>query len=238
MKQKLAWMAWALLAFAAPACAITWHDPFEGGTLDAGRWSATTVGGASFAVTGGRLVVDIPQTLTAPDASASFQTLLPAVGDCDYQVDYRLETWPASSGVRVGLFAHFQYGPIVVHRYNYAAGHPEMYSVSFGSWWNGYVTNDTEGTLRFRRQGSFVAGYAKIPGGWQEIGSWGLAGGEDLGVSLGVWTHSNLFGGQRTRVSFDNFQFTDSSVPEPTGLVALGLGAFALLFRGRGSRRR
>lgn len=228
MKQQLAWVPWAIFALAAPLGAVSWQDPFDGPTLDPAHWNSTTVGGASFSLSGGRLVVDIPQTLTAPDASASFQTILPAVGDCDYQVDYRLENWPASSGVRVGLFAHFLYGPIVVHRYNYAAGHPEMYSVSFGSWWNGYVTSDTEGTLRFRRQGSFVAGYAKIPGGWQEIGSWGLAGGEDLGVSLGVWTHSNLFGGQRTRVSFDNFQFTDSSVPEPTSLLVLSLGVLGL----------
>lgn len=228
---KVASLVLVLSALASSAHAVVWSDSFEGDSLNPTLWSPTMSGGPTLAVSGGRLNAVLPANSSGAMFWASAKGVPKLVGDFDARIDYSLDEWPVTSGVRVGLSIGFNSGTISVERLNYGPGNPELYLIDFGSWWNGFGTTDLGGSLRMTRVGREISGWAFVNGNWERVGFWGLAGTEDVTFAVGTWSHDGLFSQQQARVSWDNFYAVDSAVPEPATWLALSLGGLFLARR-------
>src|SRR5450759_1680279 len=98
---------WSLPAFAAPV----WSDPLTGSQIDTTHWigSNSTADVALVPSSEGVLM-----SIAGSAHGSSFVTNLASLcwlgGDFDFQVDYKLGSWPAQSGVRSALIASSQAG--------------------------------------------------------------------------------------------------------------------------------
>lgn len=143
-------------------------------------------------------------------------------GDFDMKVDYNLLLWPASSGVRVGI--RFTQGPgHAVERVGWGPGEAlslprQVYLTDFADSVQGITgTNDLNGTLRMVRTGGLLTGYYHSSTGWIMIhtGSTQDNAG-DVHFGFSVWSQNSFFGGQTTRVGFNNFRVSTGQLLCPT----------------------
>lgn len=220
------------LCSATPVWALEYFDEFEDGVLNGKLWTAKTSGGPTLDEAGGELNMFLPSASAGDTFYAALDAKPQPIGDFDIRVEYRLAPYAAVSGVRVGLSVHWTSGTITLERVNHA-GDAQMYLMDFGSWWNGFETQETRGTMVFERRGSIVTGYVWKDDDWATVGYWGLASQEPVTFSLATWSHDSHFGDVDYGVHWDNFLAVDSAVPEPAGWLALGIGAAALVLRRR-----
>lgn len=138
------------------------------------------------------------------------------------QVDYKLLLWPISSGVRVGI--RFTQNPgHAVERVGWGPAEVlslprQVYLTDFEDRVQGITgTSDLNGTLRMVRTGSLLTGYYRNPAGWVLIHTGSTqdqAGDVTFGPS--VWSGNDVFGGQTTKVGFNNFIVTSGQVLCPS----------------------
>ncbi len=206
---------WSLPAFAAPV----WSDPLTGSQIDTTHWigSNSTADVALVPSSEGVLM-----SIAGSAHGSSFVTNLASLcwlgGDFDFQVDYKLGSWPAQSGVRSALIASSQAGfGAAVQRDSLAATDvpvqtpgSEVYLVDFephSGTFPDVPTADVQGTLRLARSGSGVTAYFASPGGsWTMISS--IAAVTDPVVPvLQVWSGDAQFNKQSggASVYFRNF---------------------------------
>lgn len=138
------------------------------------------------------------------------------------QVDYNLLLWPISSGVRVGI--RFTQNPgHAVERVGWGPVEllslpRQVYLTDFEDRVQGITgTSDLNGTLRMVRTGSLLTGYYKSPAGWVLIHT-GSTQDQTGDVTFGpsVWSENDVFGGQTTKVGFNNFIVTSGQVLCPS----------------------
>jgi hypothetical protein len=220
--QNLARVALALAPLiTSSAMAASGADNFNDNTVNPLFWVVESAGGPTVNEVFGRVVMTLPNTSSGAHFYARYAGVPLLVGDFDVRVDYRLETWPTWSGVRVGLSVGTPNGGATVERLNFAYGHPEQYLVDFGSWWNGFNTNDRAGKLRMTRQGSLLTAWAWTQGAWVNVGFWGSASTQDATFAIWTWSHDSFFGDQETVISFDNFVAIDATSQALTGTLTL-----------------
>ena len=131
------------------------------------------------------------------------------LGDFDYQVDYRLLTWPANGG----FFAQLQsvFGWINVARQSGPWDPP--YNQQYSAWTGGgnfqsnaINTLDNAGSLRVQRIGSTVYAYVRGVGEpWNLIFTGGPQTGEGI-PQFGLSANGDTFGHQDGSVAYDNFR--------------------------------
>ncbi len=152
--------------------------------------------------------------------SGSFISTFALRGDFTIEVDYALTTWPASSGVRLGLglcwpsigMIREGQGPYTQEQYTFGAG-PYVH----------VQTGDQHGTLRLVRKGGTLLGYYRS----LADGSWVLAGSRtgdpvftnDFQVSISSWTDGPTFGHEAVGITLSHFVMTaDTVLPGPYGV--------------------
>jgi tetratricopeptide (TPR) repeat protein len=156
-------------------------------------------------------------------------------GDFTLDIDYTLKTWPADSGVRLGL----DVWPSVCMIRAGTGDMGEIYSFSAGPFVN-VPTSDKQGCLRLVRSGGTLLGYYRSSAG----GPWILAGSrsgdpaflQDFQVSVQSWTDSSSFGRRPVAITLGNFVMTaDTVLPGPYG-VPFWKGAPATTLQGLSQR--
>jgi len=108
------------------------HDDFGDDAIDPTRWTASADPTLVISETNQRVEISIPasasQYQTRYGYGASYGSKCAVRGDFDIQVRFQLPTWPAGSGVRVGLGAG-----MAVER--------DSFSVVEGGPWELYLTD-------------------------------------------------------------------------------------------------
>lgn len=224
------------LSLAGSARALVWSDDFNDGIVNPSLWTLSTSGGVSAKEENGRFWMHLPSDATGSTFAANLTAQPKLVGDFEILMDFSLDQWSSSSGVRLGLVVQFQYGGIGLVRYNNGPGSAEMYAMDFGNWWNGFNTVDRTGRFRWTRTGNLVMGQVDQNGSWVTVGFWGLASTEDVSFWIGAWSHDSYFGDQDTTVSIDNVHVQDSAVPEPSTCLGLLGGATYLVSKWSASK--
>jgi WD40-like Beta Propeller Repeat len=198
-------------------------DTFSGPRVDSSMWYVLQDPGSSIGVANGELVASIsgsavpgpPFNQIATGIGSPCHTL----GDFDYQVDYRLITWPANGG----FFAQLQsvFGWINAARQSGPWDPP--FNQQYGAWtggdnaqFNSINTLDTAGSLRVQRVGSTVYAYERGVGE-----PWNLffTGGPQTGEGIPQMTFSasgDTFGHQDGSVAYDNFRLNSGAVTCPS----------------------
>jgi hypothetical protein len=197
-------------------------ENFTNDTFNQDLWFIYTQGtGPSTAVTGDRLEITIPANASNGGNpypfGGSIGTKFALRGDFDVQVDFNLFTWPAPTGVQVGIQptsrGGFFAGVWLINEPNYDPA-PQVYS----TWLNGddfrVATLDTSGKLRMQRVGNTITSYY-WNSGWQVLGSrtdptFGVACGFNFYV-FGAGPVGQDFQGKQVQVAFDNLQITYSA---------------------------
>ena len=140
-------------------------------------------------------------------------------GDFTMDIDYTLTTWPADSGVRLGLdvwpsicMIREGAGPYTHEQYTFGAG-PFLST----------PTSAQRGSLRLVRTGGTLLGYYRNSSG----GSWVLVGSRsgdpvftnDFQVFVSSWTDSSTFGQKPVGITLGNFTLTaDTTLLGPFGV--------------------
>jgi hypothetical protein len=180
----------------------------------------------------GELRVKIDAASAGDEFGAGLKSRFRLKGDFDMMVDYRLITWPATNGVRLGFegpgFGPDSYTEFMVKRRSHGVEEPptdkEVYGADFkeGEEWNGGMvpTADDHGSLRLTRSGSVLTGYFSKDGGpWQFIGSHNFSTSPGLPewIAVTLWANSKtegqfpngtvkIFAGQDVEIAYDNFR--------------------------------
>ena len=227
MKQKgpfrsLAFLG-GLLALAA-VCASSAADP--GGSpqnsnfADTSTWVRCMLGsGVQLTPAGNGFEADYAAE-AQPDAKgdicAGYFSTFALRGDFTLDIDYTLTTWPASSGVRLGLVL---WPSICMIRQGQGPSTQEWHTFGGGPYAN-IPTDDRQGTLRLVRKGGELLGYYLTGGTWVLVGS--RTGDpvftNDFQVFVHSWTASSDFGRQAVGIRLSNFVMTaDTVLPGPYG---------------------
>jgi WD40-like Beta Propeller Repeat len=198
-------------------------DSFDHGVVDTSFWYVLQDPGSSISVSNGEAVASIsgsavpgpPFNQVATGIGSPCHTL----GDFDYQVDYRLLTWPAHGG----FFAQLQsvFGWINASRQSAPWDPP--YNQQYGAWtggdtfqFNSINTVDTAGSLRVQRIGSTVYAYERGVGE-----PWNLffTGRNQTGEGIPQLTFSasaDNFAHQDGSVAYDNFRLNSGPLTCPS----------------------
>ena len=93
----------ALVGGVAAALAASVYDNFEDGVIDPFAWNAYPEGGATIAETAGIMAVTIPASASGAAISGQLHSRCQLRGDFDIQVNFILEAWGETNGVRASL---------------------------------------------------------------------------------------------------------------------------------------
>jgi tetratricopeptide (TPR) repeat protein len=212
----------ALAALCACAAANP-GGPLENSNFsDASTWMHYVAGsGLQLTPTGNGFEVDYAagaREVANGGICASYISTFALRGDFTLDIDYALKTWPADSGIRLGL----DVWPSVCMIRAGTADMGQIYSFSAGPFVN-VPTSDPQGSLRLVRSGGTLLGYYRSSAG----GPWILAGSrsgdpvflQDFQVCVSSWTHDFSFGGRPVAVTLGNFVMTaDTVLPGPYGI--------------------
>jgi hypothetical protein len=182
-----------------------------------GRWCLSETGtGVDARVSGSKVIVDINSNPTEDlDAllfggGAYYTSLL--TGNFDISMEYTLNNWPSTSGVRVGLCVRLDGGPDQVGATRVGRGPTEgspseVYLVdNFYSTMHHFEgvtpTGDLQGKIRIKREGSTLTCfyYNTGLGSWQEFDSISWYTGAAV-LNVAAWSHEWCFGDQAVSVS-------------------------------------
>src|SRR5260221_878517 len=198
-------------------------DTFSGPTVDTSFWYVLQDPGSSIGVSSGELVASIsgsavpgpPYNQVATGIGSPCHTL----GDFDYQVDYRLITWPANGG----FFAQLQsvFGWINAARQSGPWNPP--YNQQYGAWtggdnsqFNSINTLDTAGSLRVQRIGSTVYAYERGVGEpWNLYFTVGPQTGEGI-PQMTFSAQGDTFCHHDRSVSYGHFRLNSGAVTCPS----------------------
>lgn len=182
-----------------------------------GRWCLFETGtGVDATVSGSKVIVDISSDPTEDPSAllfgggAYYTSLL--TGDFDISMEYSLDNWPATSGVRVGLCVRLdgssdQVSATRVGRGSTEGSPSEVYIVdNFYSNMHHFEgvtpTSDPQGKIRIKRGGSTLTCFYYNTGlsSWQEFDSISWYTGAAV-LNIAAWSHDWCFGEQTVSVS-------------------------------------
>lgn len=222
MKRNLAVGLVLLMAVSAASAAPIQSDNFDDGVIGA-QWAAP-------AITGTATVAESSGTLnmvaTGDGSKASMVSTSGYVlsGDFDITIDLNVNSFNRGTGIAIaGFVAQSTAGQFMSLQHRHAGG--VWYEIAF-------VTNGTykanfsaleDVQYRIQRTGSLVTGSVMLPGGWAEVNNLSTFGTNDVKLEMYTW---NFSGAQLMDVSFDNL-----SVPEPTTVGLLAVGALGVIRR-------
>lgn len=186
-------------------------DTFDSGAVDTSTWNVFVNGiGADAVQRDGKLVISI-----APGAKpggpynfvgAQYGTRSCFSGDIDMQLDYRLVSWPASSGAYVGLQAVF--ADAMVDRLADANSPADSIGSMIKPRWTSVTTTGNSGSLRLRRVDGIATTYYLDNGAWQQIDTGPAPNPAHL--HIGVSMNPGLSPSSNIAVELDNFSATAS----------------------------
>ena len=203
-------------------------DDFNDNAANPNLWEIVAIGtGPTVAETNQQLEVTIPASAVGFFFGYKSRCLLR--GDFDYQVDYRLLAWPATSGVRMGLW----FGNIAdrhwanVHRVSLApfefGSDPRdsdtgthFIGVGQNDLYTRIATTETGGRLRLKRVNGVFTSYRwnAAEGQWQVL----ITGGSvtiDGSIGILAWSDNTAFQDKNVKVAFDNFVLTQGQTVCP-----------------------
>ena len=219
--------------------ALNWtiFESFDNTTYDQDSWFLSTQGqGPATAVANNRLEISIPANASAGGNPYPFGgnigSRFEMLGDFEVQVDFDLPTWPAPTGVQVGL------GPTLM-RGSFPAGvwlmsdptysPPQVYEAYLNGTDNKIGTADSSGKLRLTRTGLTMQAFYWSAGGWQLIASrTDPLFGATCGITMYALSHN--FQGKAVKVAFDNIQVIYNKI-RPFGTRNSTAGALQMLLQ-------
>jgi hypothetical protein len=171
-------------------------EDFDDNSIDPTLWTVDVWGsGPQITEANQQLEISMPSWCSGTDFGCKLSSQFLLRGDFDFQVDFRLLTWPIGNGVRMGM--GIEEGGIPYHAgvertsfgYNdYPEWPREVYCVDFPDGVHGIAgTDDFAGTLRLVRSGSTQTGYYLGTEGWVFIGE-GWAPTEDVAIKVAAWS--------------------------------------------------
>jgi len=219
----------AMVLMPIAASAITYSDNFDDGVINSSLWAASALGAPTVTEQSGRLELAMPGTSSGDAYNAGYYSVPKLVGDFDAVVDFDHLTWPANNGVRTALGVYATGYGFQLERTCMSSGGGEYVLIDANGSLSFAPYSATTGRLRITRIGARLTGYY-YDNGWQIVNYWDATT-ADMNFCLWTWSDDRFFGHQNSLATFDNFQVTDSAVPEPITLVTCGLGLGGLLLR-------
>jgi len=226
MKSKVLLFMLVAVFLVSPAAIADTFTAFNNPSL----WTTVIMGtGPSVTVVDSH-TVDVTLAAGSTDPTiflGELRSLTSVSGDFDYEVNYRLLSWPpTANGVRMGI--RFIDGAL--ERVSWENGVQEVYLTDLKGSIFSKPTDDLSGTLRLTRTGGTVTGYYLDGNTWVALGSFSSST-ADTTFGLAAWSHPGIFNpnGQNVTVEF-------SSVPLPPTVLLLGSGLVGLLALGRRKR--
>jgi hypothetical protein len=199
-------------------------DSFDHGVVDSSFWYVLQDPGSSIGVSNGELVASVSGTaVPGPpwnQVAAQIGSPCHLAGDFDFQVDYRLLTWPQFGGYFASLSAIF--GDISVARQSGPWNPP--YNQQYSGWSqtpqgfqsNAINTVDMSGSLRVQRIGTRVFAFIRGTGEpWQLIFQADGSTGEGV-PQLGLSAQAAQFGHEDGSVAYDNFRLNSGPLTCPS----------------------
>lgn len=198
------------------------------------KWKAFAYAGSSspsipsVAAVNGEMRVTIPYDSMGETFAAGYTSTCLFTGDFDVAIDYKLLSFPANNGVRVGLVANN-----VVKRQGWGSG-AEVVRTSSGA--NEGVTGESymthinmdcchpiptaarTGKLRLIRSQGIVTGYYfdAYQNFWVEINNGGTpVSFGDTPIELAAWSHDSFFSDKNIQIAFDNFFISKGTLTGP-----------------------
>jgi hypothetical protein len=146
-----------------------------------------------------------PNPVNGKGIPAGYISTFALRGDFTLDIDYALTTWPASSGVRLGLAV---WPSVCMIRQGQGPYTQEWLTFGAGPY-SSIPTDERHGTLRLARAGGTLLGYYRS----LTDGSWVLVGSRtgdpvftnDFQVSVNSWTDSSTFGHEAVGITLSNF---------------------------------
>jgi hypothetical protein len=223
------WHVYSVPAAGGPERSVTtipqapFVDSFDHGVVDSSFWYVLQDPGSTIGVSNGELVASISGSAVPGPPFNQVATAIGSpchtLGDFDYQVDYRLLTWPAHGG----FFAQLQsvFGWINAARQSGPWDPP--YNQQYGAWtggenfqFNSINTVDMAGSLRVQRIGSTVYAYERGVGEpWNRF----FVGTNQTGEGIPQMTFSangDQFGHEDGSVAYDNFRLNSGPLTCPS----------------------
>jgi TolB protein len=198
-------------------------DSFDHGVVDTSFWYVLQDPGSHISVSNGELVASIDGTAVPGPPFNQVATAIGSpcrtLGDFDYQVDYRLLTWPAHGGFFAQLQSVFGW----INAARLSAPWDPPYNQSYGAWtggdsfqFNSINTLDMAGSLRVQRIGSTVYAYERGVGEpWTLLFTGTNQTGEGI-PQLTLSANGDQFAHQDGSVAFDNFRLNSGPLTCPS----------------------
>jgi DNA-binding SARP family transcriptional activator len=193
-------------------------DSMKSAAIDTKVWDVESVGnGPTETADRQGIVLTIPAHATPTDASGSLKARLTTyctlVGGFDVQVDYTLLTWPAASGVALGMYASYA----DVMRESSATG--DLYVGAHrivdppdGPPRRAVPTTDAHGTLRIVRGGNRVTMFARQGHAWRRLFAFGNPTPAPASVYLELYTNAHRFSHRQVAARLTNFRVNSGSL--------------------------
>jgi hypothetical protein len=238
MSIRISGLAAVLLCAVSPALAFDFTDGFNGGSIDAARWTVSTGGGNTIVLdTANHRIV---QTQSGQDGGSGLLfDRIPVTGDFDVRVSYAILTprppdHNNGNQERVALCAD---GIGCVERVsdgyfgNWSApGGGEVYLSHFifsGGGiapWPGIITTDLAGALRLTRTGGSTITASYWSGSaWVELQSAAGPSGQVASFSLSIFNGYHPQDGMQ--IAFDDFSLSAPSTAAPAVIPSVTTGA-------------
>ncbi len=209
-------IAWSV-SVAEPLSATQVFDDFGDGVTNTEKWISVVVGEHPTIIEqDGRLIISLPANSEEGAGNdlfaAGYISQCKVSGDFDLRVNYFLETWPESNGMRIGLSLDANQA---------IPRSPNVTRVSFGNNdFNGFPrevylygsqgivsgiveTNHLSGTLRLARAGTALTAYYLDNATWIGVHTDTITT-DNLYFGVGAWSHDHVFADQDVLVAFDN----------------------------------
>lgn len=191
---------------------VVFADTMKSAAIDTKVWDIESVGdGPTETADRQGIVLMIPAHATPTDASGSLKARLATycrlVGEFDVQVDYSLLSWPAASGVALGLYAAYA----DVMRASSATG--DFYVAAHrivdppdGPPRKAVRTTDAHGTLRLVRGDNLLSTFVRERGGWRGLFAFPNPTPAAVPVYLELYTNERRFSHRQVMVRLSNFR--------------------------------
>ncbi len=207
------------------------------------KWKAFAYAGSSspsipsVAAVNGEMRVTIPYDIMGETFAAGYTSTCLFTGDFDVAIDYKLLSFPANNGVRVGLVANNTVKRQVllssagvawgtgaqIMRMSGAANEGSMAGELYATDINHdcchpIPTAARTGKLRLIRSQGIVTGYYfdAYQNFWVEINNGGTpVSFGDTPIELAAWSHDSFFSDKNIQIAFDNFFISKGTLTGP-----------------------
>jgi hypothetical protein len=197
------------------AAIASFSDNFNDNKIDSSRWLTSLVGnGPTVKETNQRLEIVIPsnslsRTSNSSEVIAGITSTCQLRGDFDFQIDYRLLSWPPSNGVFVVLTAFNTFPGTHQNQNTERMSLPnlprDVYATDFDDGlYKVNATSDMSGKLRIVRSGFTITGFYYSSDHWIPIHAARENELGDTSIKPIAYTNHGLFANKQVKIAFDN----------------------------------